>query len=411
MHRDDAVRAFETGGPPALARFLARLNSYYPAEHVLTDGSGRDLVTGEDRSDIAPYDKTDVLAAASPPGPARDRPPDRRRPIPAGRPHRPPVRPLGRAPLRQRDPAGDRHASLRPLGPPDPADPRPARHRRPVRTGGPFLKVRFRPQRRDRRPRVRLRPHGRPDRDPALGRAPPPARRLARAEIAPHPARVRRRTRPVRRRPGRGDRPHQSRTRPARHARRRAAAPHPFRVRRPLTRGRNRRARRAPRVARRRLPDRGGGQGLPPRPRRRRAGRRQRRARATAAGVRKRPAQRLRFAPEGTDVDVSLARRHGRAVVTIRDRGPGVPAESLGPIFEPFYRVEPDRSPASGGAGLGLAIARRAVVVYRGQITATNDQPGLRVTIDLPLAPDEAAAADAPPVSPPARLRRPWPTS
>ena len=85
----------------------------------------------------------------------------------------------------------------------------------------------------------------------------------------------------------------------------------------------------------------------------------------------------IRFAPEGTDVDVSLARRHGRAVVTIRDRGPGVPAESLGPIFEPFYRVE----------------------------------PGLRVTIDLPLTPDEADAADAPPVSPPARLRRPWPTS
>jgi len=58
----------------------------------------------------------------------------------------------------------------------------------------------------------------------------------------------------------------------------------------------------------------------------------------------------------------------------------------LGAIFEPFFRVEGDRSRASGGVGLGLAIARRAVELHRGKISAHNDCPGLVVDIELPQA-------------------------
>ena len=60
--------------------------------------------------------------------------------------------------------------------------------------------------------------------------------------------------------------------------------------------------------------------------------------------------------------------------------------ELLGSIFEPFFRVEGHRSRASGGVGLGLAIARRAVDLHRGRIVAHNAGPGLKVTIVLPLA-------------------------
>ena len=92
----------------------------------------------------------------------------------------------------------------------------------------------------------------------------------------------------------------------------------------------------------------------------------------------------IRHAPEGTAVEASLEAAHGRAAVRIRDYGPGVPEEALPRIFDAFYRVETDRDRASGGAGLGLSIARRAVELHKGVIRARNAQPGLLVEIDLP---------------------------
>jgi two-component system sensor histidine kinase CpxA len=68
-----------------------------------------------------------------------------------------------------------------------------------------------------------------------------------------------------------------------------------------------------------------------------------------------------------------------------------VPDGLLGEIFKPFFRVEEDRSQVSGGVGLGLAIARRAVDVHRGQITSRNAGPGLVVAIELPRAQSIAA--------------------
>jgi two-component system sensor histidine kinase CpxA len=65
------------------------------------------------------------------------------------------------------------------------------------------------------------------------------------------------------------------------------------------------------------------------------------------------------------------------------DYGPGVPAESLPQIFEPFFRGRrPDEE--TGGIGLGLSIAKRAVRLQRGTITAQNAHPVLRVQIAIP---------------------------
>jgi two-component system sensor histidine kinase CpxA len=93
----------------------------------------------------------------------------------------------------------------------------------------------------------------------------------------------------------------------------------------------------------------------------------------------------IRHAPEGTTVDVSLIPYDDRARIIVRDRGAGVPEESLESIFEPFFRVDGHRSRASGGVGLGLTIARRAVEVHGGTIHAANAEPGLAVTIELPV--------------------------
>jgi two-component system sensor histidine kinase CpxA len=90
----------------------------------------------------------------------------------------------------------------------------------------------------------------------------------------------------------------------------------------------------------------------------------------------------IRYTPAGTNVEVAV-RQDGHIVV--RDYGPGVPEDALTRIFDPFYRVAEDRDRASGGVGLGLAIARRAVELHHGQISARNAKPGLEVEVALPV--------------------------
>ena len=94
----------------------------------------------------------------------------------------------------------------------------------------------------------------------------------------------------------------------------------------------------------------------------------------------------IRYAPRETAVEVSLWRDNGKAVVSVRDQGSGVPEEALPRLFDAFYRVEGDRGRASGGIGLGLSIARRAIELHRGSIRARNAGPGLEVEMELPVA-------------------------
>ncbi len=94
----------------------------------------------------------------------------------------------------------------------------------------------------------------------------------------------------------------------------------------------------------------------------------------------------IRYAPRDTSVEVRLSHSYTVAVVEIRDHGPGVPEAALPRIFDPFYRVESDRNRLSGGIGLGLSIARRAVELHRGAIRATNANPGLQIDLEFPRA-------------------------
>jgi signal transduction histidine kinase len=70
--------------------------------------------------------------------------------------------------------------------------------------------------------------------------------------------------------------------------------------------------------------------------------------------------------------------------IRVRDFGPGVPEAMLAEIFRPFFRVQADRSRDSGGVGLGLAIAQRAIRLHHGSLSARNAQPGLEVRFTLP---------------------------
>ena len=93
----------------------------------------------------------------------------------------------------------------------------------------------------------------------------------------------------------------------------------------------------------------------------------------------------IRHAPNGTAIEIELASAGTTAAIRIRDYGPGVPEESLPRIFDAFYRVDTDRNRTSGGVGLGLAIARRAIELHKGTLRAQNVRPGLLVTLDLPV--------------------------
>lgn len=83
---------------------------------------------------------------------------------------------------------------------------------------------------------------------------------------------------------------------------------------------------------------------------------------------------------ESTQVGCLLKAEAGYVVLRIDDAGPGVASEDLEHLFEPFYRSAKTRS--SGGYGLGLAIAKRAMSIMDANISASNKQPnGLRVEL------------------------------
>ncbi len=92
----------------------------------------------------------------------------------------------------------------------------------------------------------------------------------------------------------------------------------------------------------------------------------------------------IRFAPGDSRVSVKVQDTGSNVTVRVRDCGPGVPGDLLARIFDPFFRVDESRDGAGGGTGLGLFIARRAVLLHHGEITAVNASPGLRVNLVIP---------------------------
>jgi signal transduction histidine kinase len=84
--------------------------------------------------------------------------------------------------------------------------------------------------------------------------------------------------------------------------------------------------------------------------------------------------------------NVSVHLQDGAAVViAIRDQGPGIAAEHLARVFEPFYRIESSRNRDTGGTGLGLCIARDIAQAHGGALTLSNlPQRGLQATLTLP---------------------------
>jgi signal transduction histidine kinase len=92
----------------------------------------------------------------------------------------------------------------------------------------------------------------------------------------------------------------------------------------------------------------------------------------------------IRYAPAGSAVVINIGIVGDRSVTTIRDYGEGVPEEALSKLIDPFFRVDDSRTTSTGGVGLGLAIAERAVRLHEGRLHLSNAQPGLLVSVELP---------------------------
>lgn len=93
----------------------------------------------------------------------------------------------------------------------------------------------------------------------------------------------------------------------------------------------------------------------------------------------------IKFSPAGAAIWLTAAAAAGRATITVRDQGPGVPAHQLGQLFQPFFRGQ--NAALAEGHGLGLAIARRIVDAHGGSLSARNGEAGgLEVSLAVPLS-------------------------
>jgi signal transduction histidine kinase len=93
-----------------------------------------------------------------------------------------------------------------------------------------------------------------------------------------------------------------------------------------------------------------------------------------------------KYTPNGSRIEIRAARSSGECLVTVRDNGPGVPADEVEHIFERFYRSSRHRNDRTASTGLGLPIARTAAEMHGGRLWAESPPGGGSLfTLALPI--------------------------
>ena len=92
----------------------------------------------------------------------------------------------------------------------------------------------------------------------------------------------------------------------------------------------------------------------------------------------------IAYSDEGTPVEIEAMAGEGSVVVSVSDTGATIPSHKLRAIFDRFFRLDESRGSATGGAGLGLAIAREIVELHGGTISAASENGRTTFTVELP---------------------------
>ncbi len=90
------------------------------------------------------------------------------------------------------------------------------------------------------------------------------------------------------------------------------------------------------------------------------------------------------YSYENTVIQIRAWQEDAWIHITFSNQGPVIPPENLNAIFEKFYRLDSARSSGTGGAGLGLAIAKEIVNAHRGSISAASSPEGTVFSVSLP---------------------------
>ena len=97
-----------------------------------------------------------------------------------------------------------------------------------------------------------------------------------------------------------------------------------------------------------------------------------------------------------TVIEIRARQERNAVRITFTNQGPQIPEAQLNAIFEKFYRLDSARSSSTGGAGLGLAIAKEIVTAHKGTISASSGPEGTVFTIELPESPAAPPQEEAP---------------
>lgn len=97
----------------------------------------------------------------------------------------------------------------------------------------------------------------------------------------------------------------------------------------------------------------------------------------------------ISYGRAGTNIEIRARAAKDEAEITFENKGNRIPEQKLQTIFEKFYRVDSARNTQTGGAGLGLAIAKQITTLHGGDIVAYSDEQSNRFVVTLPRVEEE----------------------